>query len=179
MKSALLVIAPTLFRDEEYAEPKQIFETNGIVVTTASISPGDCIGKLGMHATAELSLGDALGGAWDTVVFVGGAGAQVFFDDATAHALARETLDRRALLAAICIAPSTLAHAGLLDGVRATAFPSQREDLVASGALWEDGPVVVDGCVVTANGPEAARDFAETIVALLEGPIEGERGALS
>lgn len=167
MTKALMVIAPEVFRDEEYAEPKRVLEAHGVTVTTASTAPGECIGKLGMRATATISVADALREEWDVVVFVGGAGAKVFFDDPTAHALARRQADAGRLLAAICIAPSTLAHARLLEGVRATGFPSQESDLRAHGALWTGEPVTIDGLIVTANGPEAATGFGEALVGLL------------
>ena len=167
MTRALMVIAPTVFRDEEYAVPKGVLEAHGVDVTTASVEPGECIGKLGMRATATTSVRDAIEQAWDVVVFVGGAGAQVFFDDPDAHALARTQYDSGRVLAAICIAPSTLARAGLLTGVRATAFPSQEQDLRAHGAQWTGDPVTVDGQIVTGNGPEAAEQFGQAIVGLL------------
>lgn len=167
MKSALLVIAPEIFRDEEYAEPKAVLEARGAAVSTASTQPGTCVGKLGMTAEAELSVADAATRVYDAVVFIGGAGARVFFDDADAHRLARDTHDRGGLIAAICIAPSTLAHAGLLGGVRATAFDSQRDDLIAHGAVWTGEPVTVDGRIVTANGPEAATEFGHTLADVL------------
>lgn len=167
MKSALMVIAQEVFRDEEYAEPKRVLESHGVAVTTASVEAGEAIGKLGMRAHADMSLSDTLGTEWDAVLFVGGAGASVFFDDPDAHALARDTLERGAVLGAICIAPSTLAHAGLLKGVRATAFASQEADLRAHGALWTGEPVTVDGRIVTANGPEAAERFGLKVADLL------------
>jgi protease I len=167
MTTALMVIAPTVFRDEEYAEPKRVLEAHGVVVTTASVAPGECIGKLGMRATATIAVSDAAEQDWDAVVLVGGAGAQIFFDDPDAHTLARRQVDGGRVLAAICIAPSTLARAGLLDGVRATAFPSQEQDLRAHGARWTGDPVTVDGLIVTGNGPEPAEEFGEAVAAAL------------
>jgi protease I len=167
MTTALIVIAPTIFRDEEYAEPKRVLEAHGVAVTTASVAPGECIGKLGMRATASLSVVDAALREWDAVVFVGGAGAQVFFDDPEAHHLARAQSESGRVLAAICVAPSILARAGLLQGVRATAFPSQEEDLREHGALWTGAPVTTDGRFVTGNGPEAAEQFGEAVAAAL------------
>ena len=163
MPEIVMVIAPRIFRDEEYAVPKQILESRGAHVVTASVTPGECIGKLGMIAVAEISVTEATQTAWDAVIFVGGAGASVFFDDAAAHELARAAVDGGRLLTAICIAPSTLAHAGLLEGVRATAFPSQEDDLRAHGAVWTGEPVTRDGMIVTANGPEAAEEFGEAV----------------
>ena len=163
MKNVLMIIAQEIFRDEEYAHPKEVLEARGVTVTTASREVGACIGKLGMTATADIALADVQPLDYDAVAFIGGAGAATYFDDQTAHAVATALAEAGRPVAAICIAPSTLARAGLLQGVRATAFPSQREDLTAHGALWDDGPVVVDGLLITANGPDAARAFGEAI----------------
>lgn len=170
MKSALLVIAQQVFRDEEYAQPKAVLEAAGIDVVTASQQPGPAVGKLGLVATADISVVDAVERHWDAVAFIGGAGAAVFFDDCDAHRIARENYLAGHVVGAICIAPSVLAHAGLLEGVTATAFSSQREDLLAHGAHWSDAPVVVAGRIVTANGPSAAQEFGHRLVELLEGP---------
>lgn len=163
MTDVVMVIAPTVFRDEEYAEPKAVLEARGAAITTASTAAGRCVGKLGMEATAEISVAEALGRAWDAVVFVGGGGAEVFFDDPAAHSLALEARDRGAVIGAICIAPSTLAHAGLLAERRATAFPSREADLRAHAAVWTGEAVTVDDHIVTANGPEAATAFGEAL----------------
>ncbi|MHB1135750.1 MAG: DJ-1/PfpI family protein [Coriobacteriia bacterium] len=167
MTHVLMVIAPEVFRDEEYAVPKDFLENRGARVTTASLRAGVCHGKLGMTAEATLGVADVEAADYDAVVFIGGGGTQVFFENPAAHALARAAAQRGLVLGAICIAPSILAHAGLLDGVHATAFPSQRDDLTAHGAIWSDGPVEVDGRVVTANGPDAADSFGLAISDLL------------
>lgn len=161
-----MVIAPVTFRDEEYAEPKAVFERRGARVTTASVDPGPCMGRFGLEATADIALADADPADYDVVVFVGGGGAQVFFDDADAHRVAVGARDEGRFIGAICIAPSILAHAGLLTGRRATAFESQRDDLIAHGAEWTGQSVTVDPPFVTANGPEAAAAFGEALADL-------------
>lgn len=163
MPEVLMVIAPVTFRDEEYAEPKAVLESRGAHVTTASTRPGECRGKLGMVAHADIAVDDTDGADYDAVVFVGGGGSEVFFDDPGAHDLAREAFEAGKVVAAICIAPSILAHAGLLDGRQATAFETQQDDLIEHGALWTDRTVAVDLPFITANGPAAAREFGDAI----------------
>jgi protease I len=162
-----MVVAPTVFRDEEYAEPKALLEARGAHVVTASVAPGELVGRFGLKAQATISVAHAAERTWDAVIFVGGGGSAVFFDDDAAHALARAQAASEGVLSAICIAPSTLAHAGLLGGVRATAFPDRESDLKAHGAIWTGETVTVDGRYITGNGPEAATEFAETIAAAL------------
>lgn len=163
-----MVVAQAEFRDEEYEVPRKVFEAAGHHVTVASSSAGTCRGRFGASAHADLSVEEAAEARWDAVVYVGGAGAQAFFDAPPAHRIARETLASDGIVAAICIAPSVLARAGLLSGVRATSFSSRSDDLALHGAIVVNSPVVVDGRIVTGNGPDAASEFASEIVRLLE-----------
>ncbi len=163
MKTVLMVIAPETFRDEEYAHPKEVLESRGAKVVTASTRTGECVGKNGMVAEATVTVAESDALDYDAVVFVGGAGAKIYFDDPFAHSLARAARDEKRVLGAICIAPSILARAGLLKGWPTTAFESQREDLEAHGAIWTGDAVTVEGHVITANGPEAARDFGNAL----------------
>ena len=168
MAKALLIIAPDAFRDEEYAEPKEVLEHAKVEVTTASVEEGICEGRFGLQVTADIALRDADPTAFDIVAFVGGAGARIYFDDPVAHRIAREAFEAGRTVGAICIAPSILGHAGLLQGLRVTSFESQEGDLVASGAVWTGHAVEVDGRIVTANGPQSATLFGETLVGELD-----------
>ena len=167
MPDVVMIVAPSVFRDEEYAQPKAVLEARSATVGTASVEPCEAVGRFGLRTQATISVKHACDRQWDAVVFIGGGGAAVFFDDAAAHALARAQAKRGGVLAAICIAPSTLAHAGLLEGVRATAFPDREEDLVAHGAAWTGEPVTIDGRIITGNGPESATAFGEAIAEAL------------
>jgi protease I len=91
----------------------------------------------------------------------------VYFDDSTAHAIAKDAAAKGKVVAAICIAPSILARAGLLKGKRAAAWRAQQSDLRRYGARWVPQPVVRVGKIITANGPKAARRFGETLAAAL------------
>ncbi len=163
----LMIIAPENFRDEEYLKPKKIFEANGFEVDTASTRTGKAVGMLGTEVEVNKIVYELSPDEYDAVVLVGGIGAQVFFEDEKIHEFLRTAYEEGKIVAAICISPVTLAKAGLLKGKRATVWPSEAEVLKKYGAKYTGNAVEVDGNIVTANGPEAAEQFGETIVKLL------------
>jgi hypothetical protein len=50
MPDIVIVIAPKVFRDEKYVEPKAVLEAHSATVVTASVEPGPCSGHLGLEA---------------------------------------------------------------------------------------------------------------------------------
>jgi len=166
-KKVLMVIAPEGFRDEEYFVPKQVLESYGVKVLTVSKSR-EAVSKIEQKkVSVDLLLKDANTG-YDAIIFVGGPGAATYFSDQTAMGLAKSFYEKGKVVAAICIAPSTLANAGLLNGKKATAWPSEEKNLVNQGAVFTGKPVTQDGKIITANGPDAAKEFGETIAKALK-----------
>jgi protease I len=96
-------------------------------------------------------------------------GATEYWNDSQAIAIAKSAAGKGKLLGAICIAPVTLANAGLLEGKKATVWESEVDKLKAKGAKYTGAAVEVDGNVITANGPEAAAGFGSAIVVALGG----------
>lgn len=68
---------------------------------------------------------------------------------------------------AICAAPSIFGHRGYLKGKRACCYPGFESQL--DGAAVTDGPVEIDGNVVTSRGMGTAIDFGLAIVGLYAG----------
>jgi len=104
---------------------------------------------------------------YDAVVFVGGTGSSAYFNNQKALDLAKQFYDSGKVTAAICIAPTILANAGVLSGKKATAFPSERSNVNAVGT-YTGSSVEVDGKIVTGSGPEAAVEFGKKIVETLK-----------
>jgi len=163
----LMIIASNNFRDEEYLQPKQILEHAGAKITTASSSIGSITGMLGATAQATVTIDDADSNNYDAVIFVGGTGASEYFKNKRAHEIAKQTFDSGKIIAAICIAPSTLANAGILEGKSATSYPSEQSNLESKGARYTGEPVTRDSNVITGKGPEAATLFGNEIVSAL------------
>ena len=166
-KKIVMVIAKNKFRDEEYREPREALEREGAVITVASSSGETSTGMLGLKVKPNVLIGDVKEEDYDGIVFVGGGGASEYFNDPAAHRLARSFFDHGKLTSAICIAPATLANAGVLKGKKATSYPSSEAALRSKGAVVTNEPVVADGRIVTAVGPEAARKFGEKLVDVL------------
>lgn len=73
-------------------------------------------------------------------------------------------------IAAICASPAVvLAATGLLDGKKATCYPGFETALIAAGAEYVKERVVVDGNIVTGNGPSSAIPFGLEILKLTKG----------
>ena len=70
-------------------------------------------------------------------------------------------------LAAICAAPLVLQSAGLLKGRTVTCHPGVAEEMTDAKRL--DDRVVVDGKIITSQGPGTSFDFALAIVRRLVG----------
>jgi protease I len=106
-------------------------------------------------------------GAYDAVVFIGGGGSAVYFNDPLALKIAKEAYAAGKVVAALCIAPTILANAGILQGKRVTCFRDEDASLRAAGAQYTGEGVTVDGNIITADGPKTAKDFGKAIAKAL------------
>jgi len=167
-KKVLMIIAEKDFRDEELKEPRRILEAAGMKVTLASTSLGKARGMLGYEVQPDVLLKDVKVEEYDAVVFVGGSGSSQYWNDALAHKIANEAYSQGKLVGAICIAPVTLANAGLLEGKKATVWPSEAGKLEAKGAEYTGRPVERDGRIITGSGPQAAEEFGRTLLSALQ-----------
>ncbi|MDN3514037.1 MAG: DJ-1/PfpI family protein [Candidatus Brocadia sp.] len=166
-KKAVMIIASNNFRDEELLKPKEVLEKNGIVVTVASSSLKEATGMLGAKVKPDVLFTNINTGDYDAVIFVGGSGANEYWDNSTAHKIATDAHNSKKIVGAICIAPVTLARAGLLKDKKATTYSSTVSDIKSAGANYTGADVERDGNIITASGPTAAQKFGEAIVKAL------------
>ena len=159
-KKVALIIAPGDFRDEEYAKPKEYFETNGAKVTTVSTTTNEVTGSRGMKAKPQLLLKDLQVSDYNAIVFVGGPGARGYYNNEVAMQIVKKAYQENKVVAAICVAPNILCKAGILDGKKASAWSFE---VSGCDVIESSKSVETDGKIVTANGPSAALDFAIAI----------------
>ncbi len=165
--SVVLVIASRGYQAAEYEVTRKVLANGNLHVVTAS----DMLGLASAHDQST-TLVDILVQDLDYehsvgVFLIGGPGALELLDTTVTHTMMQKVRDNAKPYGAICIAPRILAKAGVLAGKRATGWDKDHkleEIFTQHGAQYERQPVVVDGHVVTANGPRAAEAFGKAIL---------------
>ncbi|MFH1541380.1 MAG: DJ-1/PfpI family protein [Elusimicrobiota bacterium] len=170
MKKVVMVIAKNGFRDEEYFQPKEILTKAKIEVITASSSDGTAKGMLGAAQNIDITIDEIDAKNYDAIIFIGGIGATEYFENEQAYKIIQETISSKKILGAICIAPVILAKVGVLKNKKVTVFSSKSEinEIKKYGANYTGKNVEVDGSIVTASGPDAAKQFGIKILELLK-----------
>lgn len=171
-KKALIIIAFQNYQDKEYEPTKQALENVGVQVVTASSQTGTAQGVYGGKVPINLTLDQVNASDYDVIAFIGGGGALEYVNNNLAHQIAKDAMAQNKVLAAICIAPAILAKARVLQDKQATVWASPVDKstvniLEQNGAKFVNQDVVVDGKIITANGPAAAEEFGQKIVEVL------------
>jgi len=155
------------FEEEEMVKKKVVMVKEGIEVIIASSSKDTATGMFGATAQPDILISELKVEDYDAIIFVGGSGASEYWNDPTAHKIAKEAVKQGKILGAICISPVTLANASVLEGKRATVWPSEIDKLKEKGALYTGEEVEIDGKIITASGPKAAEEFGKAILEAL------------
>jgi protease I len=166
-KVVVMVIAQKDFRDEELLVPSEMLRAHGAKVLVASTTTQSVKGMLGATVKPDLLIKDVDPKKVDAIVLVGGVGASQYWNDKLVHSLLVRAHKLGKVIGAICIAPVTLANAGLLKGRKATVWASEKARIETKGATYTGADVEVDDNIVTANGPNAAKAFGEALLRLL------------
>jgi protease I len=174
-KKVLFIIAHKEYQPTEYAIPKKLLEDAGFSVTTASDKLGMACATDETKVAVDILVQDAVIAEYDGVFLVGGAGALDCLDTPITHALVNAAVKEHKAVGAICISTRILAAAGILKDCKATGWNGDNQLLEIYqkyGALYTPHNVVVDKHIVTASGPNVAREYGEQIITLLQDNID-------
>lgn len=174
-KHVLLVVPATQFRDEEVFGVKGELETAGAEVTVASSAVRVCRGMDGGSIQSEVALDGLTPDSYDAVVLAGGASVpHLFWNDKALLSLVSAAAEAGKVLAAISLSSIVLVRAKLLEGKRATVYylPEAIEEFRSSGVGYVKDGVVVEGNLITAEGPENVLAFSRAITAALSSAPE-------
>ena len=145
-----------------------ILRRAGIEVTSAGLDDLPVLASRGVMLLPDTSLDLAQHQSFDMIVLPGGQpGTDNLKADKRLIALLRQMAQQGKYVAAICAAPSVLAAAGLLDGRKATCYPTCLDGYPKVDL--QTAAVVEDGKLITSRSPGTAMDFALTLVERLAG----------
>lgn len=154
------------FEDIEAMAVIDILRKAGINLVTAGI-PGNIVtsvSKVKVHTDTRLLDEDL--NKFDGVVLVGGTSALTVLEKTTTLTRALQDYARAGkFIAAICGAPVILNKFGILKDKKATAYPGMEKGFERP----RTDRVVVDGNIITSQGPGTAVAFALKIVEQLSG----------
>lgn len=177
VNKSYLFLAPG-FEEIEALTTVDVLRRAGISVETVSITDTTAVtGAHNITVKADTTLSQAEIDRPDWLICPGGmpGASNLVACDKLANLL-RDHAARSGRIAAICAAPAVvLAQLGILDGREATCYPGFEQ--MAPKAIMVDRSVVVDGNIITANGPAATMPFALAIVkATLGAEVAGQIG---
>jgi protease I len=169
-KRILMVIPHTQFREEEFFEPKKLFEAGGAKVTVASTSVRICRGMVDGSVPADIAIADAKMDDFDALVICGGSSVPEFFwNDKKLQELTAAMSTAGKVVAAICLSTVVLARAKLLAGLDATVYflPQAIQELKSAGANYVKETLLVHKNIILAEGPPESQRFGQAIAAAL------------
>ena len=159
------------FEEIEALATVDVLRRAGINTVTTGI-PGTMVqGSRGIKVFADKRLEDINFDEFDVLVLPGGNPGYMNLEKSNTIMDAIRKFDENGkTIAAICMAPTLLAKAGVLEDRMATVYPGGERQLPKP----REGKVVVDGHIITSQGPGTAIDFALKIVETLMGPEKSD-----
>ncbi len=153
----------------EAIAPIDVLRRAGVRVTLAGVNALTVKSSRNIGVQAEAFLKD-IQDLPDAVILPGGLpGAANLAKSEEVSKFVKKMSAAGKLVAAICAAPAVvLAPLGILDGKKATCYPSCERDF-SSKTVHVQERVVVDGNIITSQGPGTAFEFALEIAAQLVG----------
>lgn len=156
------------FEEVEAVTIADVLRRGGIGVQLVSMeSQTEVKGSHNITVKADLLFEEADYESCDMMIFPGGMPGTT---NLLNHRELMETMVRFASsgkpVAAICAAPMLFGRTGLATGRMATIFPGMEDELV--GAKVSSERVVIDGNLITSQGPGTAMEFALALVGLIK-----------
>ncbi len=167
MAKVAILLAPG-FEELEAVTVIDVLRRGGVEVVIAGLEEAPIPSARGVKIVPDISIDKLSADELDLVILPGGLpGVENLKKDPRVKKLIEEVRAKGKKCAAICAAPGALAAFGVLEGKRATIYPSLKDEL--KGAQVEEAPVVVDGDVITSQGPGTALPFAFKLLEILAG----------
>lgn len=159
------ILLADLFDEREFIYPYYRLLEAGHQAVVVGPEAREYRAKSGLAWKAEVSAKEAL--PLDGLLIPGGFAPDYLRRSPDVLALVRHLDGEGRPIGAICHAGWVLISAKVVKGRRVTGFFSIRDDLENAGGLYQEAGVVVDGHLVTAQGPKDLPQFMGAFLSLL------------
>ena len=162
-KKALVILAEG-FEEIEAVTSIDILRRSGVEVTIAGLNNFKMMGTSGITIIADRTM-EAITPDFDACILPGGLpGAKNIASSEKVKSLILEMNTQGKIIAAICASPAiVLAPWGILDNKKATCYPGMNKNFGPKTTYVEEN-VIIDGNIITSQGPATSLLFALKIV---------------
>ncbi|MBI4398225.1 MAG: DJ-1/PfpI family protein [Candidatus Omnitrophica bacterium] len=174
MSKKVLILLAEGFEEIEAVTIIDVLRRAEFNVTVAAVSGVNVTGAHGLKVEADIELA-AYQESPDAIVLPGGMpGSQHLGDSPLVAGWIQKMHNQKKLVGAICAAPAlALARHGILNGKQATCYPGFERHF-QPGVKHSAARVVVDGNVITSQGPGSALEFSLALVKQLGKPEKAQ-----
>lgn len=163
------------FEEIEALAPVDILRRAGQKVAMCGVGGKEIVGSHGITVAMDMNITELDFATVDCVVLPGGMPGTLNLENSDAvQRLIDHCAEHNKIIAAICAAPSILAHKGLLSGKTATVYPDFQDELIKGGANLGTEYLCKDGSIITARGMGMAIEFGFAIAAALTSSEKAE-----
>ena len=164
----------TGFEETEAIAPLDLLRRAGVEILTVGINGKTVSGSHKIMVGADITIGEMDLTDVEMIIIPGGLGGVASL---RASAAALDALkfawENGKYVAAICAGPTVLADLGITDGLRATCYPGQEQNMGAA-LMQENAAVVTDGRLITGTSAGCAIPFGLALVEALKGKETAE-----
>lgn len=162
------------FEESEAIVPADLLRRAGVEVRLAGLAGKKVTSSHGICVECDCTVAEVDEEALEMLVLPGGlGGVDAMLGSERTLGLIQRAGDRGAYIAAICAAPTVLAHLGMVDRRKAVCYPGM-EDQMLSAVVQRGQEVVEDGHLITAEAAGSSFAFGLKLVEVLAGKEQAE-----
>ncbi len=124
--------------------------------------------KEGYPCISDVAAANANADDYDCMIVPGGFAPDFMRRSADVIKFAKDMVNARKIIAAICHGPWLLCSTNALRGKKATCFMAIKDDIINAGAQYIDAECVVDGNLITSRKPDDLPAFCSAVLNALQ-----------
>ncbi len=160
-----MIFIENLYQELELWYPLLRLKEEGVETKLVGTGSSDLYsGRNGFPAKPEVTASSITSRDFDGIIIPGGFAPDYLRRYPAIINLVKETFQQGKLIGALCHGPSVLISADIIRGKRITGNRAIRDDIVNAGGEYVDFHAVVDGNILTAQGPNDLPVFMKEVI---------------